>query len=195
MSDYHFDERELPGYFLGEDSQFRLLRLKDHLRFLARLAQPRTVDEEREDAPQVRRGELSFCMELLADQVHLVLDELSWPAHRTTADTAIREAGADATTELADAPADDIAFGLTLDQLDTLDRLLQTLSAYGDVVAASDPATLANPTLPALGRAIVEATAAVREVLAQVEGQRRGKGRRARSGVAEAAPAYGARLH
>ncbi|MDL5364603.1 hypothetical protein QSH18_03190 [Xanthomonas sp. NCPPB 2654] len=71
-----------PGYYLPEEAQYRLQQLRDHMRFLARLAQPRTVDEGREAAPKVRAGELAICMELLAEQVDLVLREVSWPARR-----------------------------------------------------------------------------------------------------------------
>lgn len=74
-----------PGYYLPEEAQYRLQQLRDHMRFLARLAQPRTVDEEREAAPRVRAGELAVCMELLAEQVDMVLREVSWPAQRQSA--------------------------------------------------------------------------------------------------------------
>ncbi|WP_386263523.1 XAC0095 family protein, partial [Xanthomonas translucens] len=36
------DDETMPGYFLPEESQFRLAKLRDHVRFLVRLAQPRT---------------------------------------------------------------------------------------------------------------------------------------------------------
>ncbi|WP_386263407.1 XAC0095 family protein, partial [Xanthomonas translucens] len=36
------DDEDMPGYFLPEESQFRLAKLRDHVRFLVRLAQPRT---------------------------------------------------------------------------------------------------------------------------------------------------------
>jgi hypothetical protein len=68
------------GYFLPEESQFRLVRLGEFITFLARLAQPRSVAEEREAAPKVRAGELAVCMELLAEQLDMVLREVSWPA-------------------------------------------------------------------------------------------------------------------
>ncbi|WP_409976134.1 XAC0095 family protein [Xanthomonas cerealis] len=51
--------------------------MRDHMLFLARLAQPRTVDEEREAAPKVRAGGLAVCMELLAEQMDMVLREVS----------------------------------------------------------------------------------------------------------------------
>ncbi|MBB4126623.1 hypothetical protein GGR77_001913 [Xanthomonas translucens] len=78
----HEDLDDLSGYFLPEESQFRLVRLGEFITFLARLAQPRSVAEEREAAPKVRAGELAVCMELLAEQLDMVLREVSWPAQR-----------------------------------------------------------------------------------------------------------------
>ncbi|MCC8446697.1 XAC0095 family protein [Xanthomonas translucens] len=71
-----------PGYYLPEEAQYRLQQLRDHMLFLARLAQPRTLAEEREAAKRVRAGELAVCMELLAEQMDMVLREVSWPAQR-----------------------------------------------------------------------------------------------------------------
>jgi hypothetical protein len=88
MSEHGLNDLDVPGYFLPEESQYRLARLGDHLRFLARLAQPRIADEARELPPEVRMGELAFCLELLAEQVGLVLDEVSWPARRQRRQTA-----------------------------------------------------------------------------------------------------------
>ncbi len=82
MSDYRADDLEMAGYFLPEESQFRLVRLGEFITFLARLAAPRSVAEEREAAPKVRAGELAVCMELLAEQLDMVLREVSWPAQR-----------------------------------------------------------------------------------------------------------------
>ncbi|KTF41118.1 XAC0095 family protein [Xanthomonas translucens] len=78
----HGDPDAMSGYFLPEESQFRLVRLGEFITFLGRLAQPRSVDEEREAAPKVRAGELAVCMELLAEQMDMVLREVSWPAQR-----------------------------------------------------------------------------------------------------------------
>ncbi|OAX66775.1 hypothetical protein A6R71_03765 [Xanthomonas translucens pv. arrhenatheri] len=82
MSEYRTDDLEMAGYFLPEESQFRLVRLGEFIKFLARLAEPRSVAEEREAAPKVRTGELAVCMELLAEQMDMVLREVSWPAQR-----------------------------------------------------------------------------------------------------------------
>ncbi|MEB1529740.1 XAC0095 family protein [Xanthomonas sp. WHRI 7945] len=82
MSEYRTDDLEMAGYFLPEESQFRLVRLGEFIKFLARLSEPRSVAEEREAAPKVRTGELAVCMELLAEQLDMVLREVSWPACR-----------------------------------------------------------------------------------------------------------------
>ncbi|MFA1768854.1 XAC0095 family protein, partial [Xanthomonas campestris pv. campestris] len=42
MSDVVRDAQSHPGYYLPEHAQYRLQQLRDHMRFLARLAQPGT---------------------------------------------------------------------------------------------------------------------------------------------------------
>ena len=90
---------DMPGYFLPEDSQFRLKKLRDYTEFLSRLAQPRTSDEAKECAPEVRMGELAVCLELLSEQVELVLEELSWPAERKAKAVEAKAAEADMDAE------------------------------------------------------------------------------------------------
>ncbi|WP_425481505.1 XAC0095 family protein, partial [Luteimonas suaedae] len=46
MSKFNSDDLGMLGYFLPEDSQFRLKKLHDHMVFLSQLAQPRTHDED-----------------------------------------------------------------------------------------------------------------------------------------------------
>ncbi|WP_426802609.1 XAC0095 family protein [Xanthomonas campestris] len=80
MSDVVRDAQSHPGYYLPEHAQYRLQQLRDHMRFLARLAQPRTQAEEQARQPAICMDELAFCLELLAAQVTQVLDEVQWPA-------------------------------------------------------------------------------------------------------------------
>ncbi|MBN6152753.1 hypothetical protein JR065_20700 [Xanthomonas sp. AmX2] len=68
--------------------------------------------------------------------------------------------------------ADSIAFGITLDQFDALDRLVRTIAAHGDMIATAAGARLDAQTLPALGDAIYDAARAVRGILDQVGEQR-----------------------
>ncbi|MBB4127756.1 hypothetical protein GGR77_003078 [Xanthomonas translucens] len=161
------DDETMPGYFLPEDSQFRLAKLRDHVRFLVRLAQPRTPDEERAAEPKVRMGELAVCLELLADQVELVLDALSYPAQRT--DTT-RGARPDATIAMAP-DAGGGAFRVTLAQLDQLTLLAETVSTHAQVAAAGDATERAGQALPAVGNTLSDAANAMRALLLQIARQ------------------------
>ncbi|WP_434988637.1 XAC0095 family protein [Xanthomonas melonis] len=81
MSDVVRDVQSHPGYYLPEGAQYRLQQLRDHMRFLARLAQPRTQAEEQARQPAICMDELGFCLELLSEQLTALLAQLQWPAH------------------------------------------------------------------------------------------------------------------
>jgi len=68
--------------------------------------------------------------------------------------------------------APSFAFGLTLKQVDALDRLMRTITVYGDVIAAGSAAHFDRRTLPALGEAIYDAAHAVRGILDEVAKQK-----------------------
>ncbi|MBN6111240.1 hypothetical protein [Xanthomonas bonasiae] len=68
--------------------------------------------------------------------------------------------------------APSFAFGLTLEQVDTLDRLMRTITVYGDVIAAGGAAHFDHRSLPALGEAIYDAAHAVRGILVEVVKQK-----------------------
>lgn len=180
MAKHPLDD-DRPGYYLPEDSQLRLVRLSDHIKFLLRLMQP-LADAVGEPAREVRMAEVAFCLELLGDQVDLVLDEVSWPARRAT------QTGVPARDAAGEAQG--YTFGVTLAQIDTLDGLVRTLAAHGDVLAGSDAGGLAGGTLPSIGRAVFDAAVAVRGVLDEVETQRLTAGADARFRVDEARAVY-----
>lgn len=179
----HTLDDERPGYYLPEDSQQRLVRLSDHIRFLLRLMQP-LADAAGEPAREVRMAEVAFCLELLGDQVDLVLDEVSWPVRRAM------QVGAPARDAAGEARG--YAYGVTLTQIDALDDLVRMLAAHGDVLASGDAAGLEGGTLPSMGRAVFDAATAVRGVLDAVETQRLAAGTDARSRVEEARAVYAA---
>ncbi|MCW0376821.1 XAC0095 family protein [Xanthomonas sacchari] len=193
------DDEDMPGYFLPEDSQFRLAKLRDHVRFLVRLAQPRSLDEERAAEPKVRMGELALCLELLAEQVDLVLDALSYPAQRTDK---TRGTWSDATVQAA-ADAGSGTFRVTQQQIDRLTKLAETVSANARIVAAGDAAERAGQTLPEVGTTLCAAANDVHELLLQIAQQplREPSSNRAREERAvyaldsEAPPAEGGWLH
>ncbi|WP_017907190.1 XAC0095 family protein [Xanthomonas sp. SHU 199] len=167
MTHDRLDDDDMPGYFLPEDSQFRLAKLRDHVRFLVRLAQPRTQAEERATEPKVRMGELALCLELLAEQVDLVLDALSYPAQRTAT---TRGAWSDATVQAA-TDAGSGTFRVTQQQIDRLTQLAETVSANARVVAAGDAAERAGQTLPEVGSTLCAVANDVRELLLQIARQ------------------------
>lgn len=177
----HTLDDDRPGYYLPEDSQQRLVRLSDHIKFLLRLMRP-LADASGGPAREVRMAEVAFCLELLGDQVDLVLDELSGPARHAP------QAGAPAHYPAGEAQG--YTFGVTLAQMDTLEGLARTLAAHGDVVATGDAAGWAGGTLPAMGSAVFDAAAAVRGVLDAVETQRLAPSAEARSRVEEARAVY-----
>lgn len=193
MLDRPLNDPGMPGYFLPEDSQFRLKKLRDHMEFLSHLAQPRTADEEREWVPEIRVGELAVCLELLAEQAGLVLEAVSFPMCRDDSKEAC-ESGTEAgsTEEAAGAGSGRFLFGITLDQIDTLNRLIEVISAHGDVVTAARDAGPAEHTLPLPGHAILDGARAVRDLIRQVETQQLVHGCRPRTGVGEEPAVYGA---
>ncbi|WP_454832570.1 XAC0095 family protein [Pseudoxanthomonas wuyuanensis] len=211
MSKHESSDLGTPGYFLPEDSQFRLKKLREYTEFLSRLAQPRTSDEADESTPDVRIGELAVCLQLLSEQVELLLEELSQPATRK-AGAANADADAEAEEddeeededeeeeddalekmqEISVAVAERYSFGVTLAQIDSLDLLTQTISAHGDVVAGSHEAEFADHTLPRIGQAIYDGVEAVRAILDEVEDQPLGPSRRPLNRVGETRAVYDA---
>ncbi|HEY0197919.1 MAG TPA: hypothetical protein VGC19_05155 [Rhodanobacter sp.] len=199
MSTFDSDDLETTGYFLPEDSQLRLKQLSEYVTFLSNLARPRRPDEDKEWCAEIRPGEVAICLELLAEQVGQVLDELSWPAERGDR-AAAPEATADAQPEeveeagAASADADDTELepvisltneagkryvsGVTLDQIDELDLLSNSLRAHGDVVVATDQADFADVTLSIMGDAIIRDAERVRDIIHAIDSVQRLDGRR-----------------
>ena len=189
MSVLEANDSGMPGDFLPEGSRLRLEKLRDHVEFLSRLARSRIPGEARDRVPEVSADEFAACLELLAEQVCLVLESRPVPQ---PVDRCAVERGAVPMTEpeMSDTTDSRFTFGITLDQVDALDRLIQTISAHGDVVAADHAAELANQTLPVLGQAICDGTTAVRSILDEVEAQRLGRAARPRTGVGETRGVY-----
>ncbi|WOS40522.1 XAC0095 family protein [Xanthomonas rydalmerensis] len=199
MAHDRLDDEDMPGYFLPEDSQFRLEKLRNHVRFLVRLAQPRTQAEERAAEPKVRMGELALCLELLAEQVDLVLDALSYPAQRTdTTRGTWSDAMVQATTDAGSGQ-----FRVTQQQIDKLTQLAEIVSANARVVAAGDAAQRAGQTQPEVGSTLCAAANEVHELLLQIARQplrdlpsnRVREDRAVYALESEAPPAGGGRLH
>jgi len=201
MSTIDTNDLGTTGYFLPEDSQLRLKQLREYMGFLTNLARPRRPDEDREWYSEIRPGEVAICMELLEEQIAQVLDELSWPAERGER-AAAGEADADAKARtraaqpevagpLMDEAGNRLLAGVTLDQIDKIDRLLDSLRALGNVVTCSDHAELSDVTLSIMGDAIVRDVEKLRDILRDVQGQKLEPLRATKPGVREEWATYG----
>ena len=215
MSEHALDQKQTRGYLLSEDGQFRLKQLHGHMVFLSQLAQSRTRDEEEDAAPEVSLGELAVCLQLLAEQAAQVLEQASWPARREaerapsyaaheaerSEEGAIEDeappvaAAEDAAAgeDALDAEANEavrFVFGVTLDQMDELDRLLRLVTALGDAVFCTAEDGLAEGSLHALGHAIYDDALAVQAIVEQVTAQRLPWARKPPSRVREAPAVY-----
>ena len=180
MSKFDSDDLETLGYFLPEDSQLRLKKLREYVEFLANLARPRMADEEKEWHAEIRPGEMAICLELLEEQIGQVLEELSWPAERGERAACEADAEAEAHAEAAEPdvaePVMDEAgnrciFGVTLNQIDEINLLLGSLRAHGNVVTCSDHAELSDVTLSIMGDAIVRDAQKLRDIIDDVYAQ------------------------
>jgi len=201
MSTIDPNDVETTGYFLPEDSQFRLKKLREHVEFLANLARPRIADEGKEWYAEIRPGEVAICLELLEEQIAQVLGELSWPATREKraaarekdAEPAATEAATgepEAAKEAADGTDERYLYGVTLTQIDEIALLLTSLRALGNVVTTSDHAELADVTLSVMGDAIVRDVERLREIIGDVEVQELGPPYGRHAGVREERAIY-----
>ncbi len=178
MSTNQSDDLETTGYFLPEDNQLRLKKLREYVEFLANLARPRMADEAKEWFAEIRPGEVAICLELLEEQIGQVLGELSWPAERgeTTA-TCEADVEAQPCKEVAKPGRDEVGegylSGVTLDQIDEINLLLSSLRALGNVVTCSDHAELSDATLSTMGDAIVRDVAKLRDIIGDIYDEQR----------------------
>lgn len=187
MSKSDLDYVETQGFFLPEDSYYRLEKLRDYAEFLADLAEPRMAGEEENWlGPEIRGSNVAICLELLAEQVEMVLDKISCPGFRHESQTAPEaEAECDveseglAAAEAVEAGDTEPAFagparnatgkryvaGVTLDQIDEINLLLASLHAIGNVVACTDQAEFSDATLSNMGDAIYRDVDALRNII------------------------------
>lgn len=179
MSTFDSGDLETKGHSLPKDSQFRLKKLRECVEFLSHLAQPQIANGEREGVPEIRVGEVAICLELLAEQIGRVLDELSWPAERGEKKDA-GETDTEAEAVHTDAAAPDVAepvmdeagkrylFGVSLNQIDEINLLLANLLAHGNVVTCSDHAELKDVTLSIMGDAIVRDAQKLHDIIGDI---------------------------
>jgi hypothetical protein len=201
MSTFDSDDLETTGYFLPEDSQLRLKQLREYVGFLTHLARPRRPDEDQEWYAEIRVSEVAICLELLEEQIGRVLDELSRPAERGERAAAARSDAepeamqvegeeSEAGEPVTDEAGSRYPFGVTLDQIDELNLLVDMIKAHGDVVIANNDAEFAEYTLSVLGRAIFCDADKLRDIINDVQSQMLGEARAPHTGVGEERAVY-----
>ncbi|MGN6739744.1 XAC0095 family protein [Dyella sp.] len=146
------------------------------------------------------RGEPAEAAEAAADtETETEAADPDGPPRASEADAAkpepaeVDDAEADE-TEAAEVKADGAAaryvYGLTMDQIDEINRLLEKVRAYGDVVIASDGAEFASCTLSLIGDSIFHDAIRLREILWEVGAQHLDPARGPRTGVREEHATY-----
>ena len=209
MSEEAFDDKEMTGYYLPEDSQRLLTQIRHHIHFLSRLATSRRADEAQEAAPAVDVAELKFCMDQLVGQLDLVIkaasklerpqstqapsDKLeadSGDDEETVSDDLGEEDDAPVRTYAMQADARRLVLGVTLDQFDKLKLLIASIKAFGDEVYADATADFAKGTLSMLGYTIFDRAMEVDDILSDIDAQTLPQGP-GRYSVKEAPATYG----
>ena len=127
---------------------------------------------------EVRRDELAASLEALHAQITQVLHRLPRPATRgerardaaTEIDDPSDRLLADAEASEADPPTREASAmpyvsGVTLNQIDEMVLLLESLAAHGDVVTASDHAEFAPSTLSLIGYSICRELGELRDIV------------------------------
>ncbi len=179
MSKFETEDRGTQGYFLPEESHAQLHALQQHLASLSRLSPPR-VDDKANDM-EIETLTLAGCMKQLAEQVQEVLDAMAGPVQLQADGRAVvtetasglgDDSREDVEPEASAAQADDFRFGMTMDQLDEANRLLDLLGAQGDLLMASGGGDLAGGTVVVIGAAIFDGADAMKDMIHEIASQR-----------------------
>ncbi|TBV77018.1 XAC0095 family protein [Pseudoxanthomonas winnipegensis] len=184
MNERAFGEHGEMSYLLPEDSQQRLRQLREHLEFLARLVQQRTADASLACSPQFLLSEWRSSLGLVIEQLAQVLDAAKGPARYAPAHASPDEVTHEAVHASSSANAGTprtkpydfnasprMLFGVTLDQVDALNLLLDTIRAYADAVSAEDMADFAEGTLSRLGHSIFDRAGEALALLGEIQDQ------------------------
>jgi hypothetical protein len=210
MSEHAFDDKDMTGDFLPEDSQRLLAQIKQHIQALAKWAQPSDADDTHATAQDQHRHEFMACLGPLAEQLELVLKAVSRSVQREAPDVARSAMGTDhqerveakfhdteledeapelASTDWASPYEDEFICGVTLDQIDQLNRLVERIKAYGDAVSANGAADFAPGTLSILGHTIFDRAVELDALVSDIYTQTLEQDARPHS-VRETPPAY-----
>lgn len=187
MSTIDSEDHEGAGEVLSAHSLQRLAKLRLDVALLARLVRKRQAQAPENVVAEIHLSEIASNLAWLETQITQWLDER--PAQDASNEAAASsEAGA--AEPATDEPDEHYMSGITLDQLDAIHQLLDSLRAHGDVVTCSGEAEFADGTLPAIGDAIYRDAGKLRELIDAIDAQRLGMPLDMRDGVREEGGSY-----
>ncbi|MGN6739453.1 XAC0095 family protein [Dyella sp.] len=171
MSTIDSEDQEGAGEVLSAHSLQRLAKLRLDVALLARLVRKRQAKAPEDIVTEIHLSEIASNLAWLETQITQWLDER--PAQDTSSEAAA-SGEADATEPVRVEADERYMSGITLDQLDAIHELLDSLRAHGDVVTCSGEAEFADGTLPAIGDAIYRDAGRLRELIDAIDAQRLG---------------------
>ena len=194
MSTIDTNDSQATGEALSMDSLRRLVKLRLDVALLARVARTRGADALPDDTTGMRLGEMARSLAWLEARIGQILDSYAMAAEGRDCADAAPPAPEAATSDAAEPTMDDAATrymsGITLDQIDAIHALLDSLLAHGDAVNCSQQAEFADATLAVMGDAIYRDAGTLRDLIDAIEAQRLRPPQNARAGVAEAGASY-----
>lgn len=177
MSTNERKDQDATGEALSRDSLQRLAKLRVDVALLARVVRARQADASPEGVTEQRLAEMTDSLAWLEARIGQVLDEHAGSGEGIEA-AALDEDEADALDDdaasqeagepMSDADAKPYVAGITLEQIDEINLLLESILAQGDVVTAADHAEFATATLSVIGYNIYRETSAVRDLLGDI---------------------------
>lgn len=169
------NDPEATGEVLSMGHLEQLRKLRMDVALLAHVARTHRGRALPEDAPEGGLGDMAGSLAWLEACIRQVLKANGEGAAAGEAGAAAEDV--EVAVMDADEPARDEAehryvSGVTLDQIDTIHRLIDRLRAYGDVVNGSNHALLSDATLGVIGDAVYRDAGALRELVDAIDAQR-----------------------
>lgn len=187
MSTINSEDQEGAGEVLSAHSLQRLAKLRLDVALLARLARKRQAKAPEDVVTEIHLSEIASNLAWLETHIAQLLDER--PSQHTSSEGAA-SGEVDATEPATGEPDERYMSGITLDQLDAIHELLDSLRAHGDVVTCSGDAEFADGTLPAIGDAIYRDAGTLRALVDAIDAQRLGPPPGMRASVQEEGASY-----
>ncbi|MGN6236975.1 XAC0095 family protein [Dyella sp.] len=187
MSTIDSEDLEGAGEVLSAHSLQRLAKLRLDVALLARLVRKRQAKTPEDVVTEIHLSEIASNLAWLETHIAQVLDGHVAQQASSEADAS---GEADATEPATDEADEHYMSGITLDQLDAIHDLLDSLRAHGDVVNCSGEAEFADGTLPAIGDAIYRDAGRLRELIDAIDAQRLGLPVGMRTSVQEEGATY-----